>query len=208
MPKFSELSMGKQLGIVVVAILVLSGVAYYFVYKPMDDQNRTLRTQLKAKQDENAQLSQYEGRKVDLEQRIASLKQQMETLNRIVPDEKEAASFMEMVQGEASKAGIEVRRYTSQQISTKEFYSEVPFQIDLDGPYYSLLNFFDRVAKLERIINISGIKMASVKRAGEAQVKHQYDYAPNETVVVSCVATTYFSHSAPAPAPGAAPVKK
>jgi len=208
MPKFSELSMGKQLGIVVVAILVLSGVAYYFVYKPMDDQNRTLRTQLKAKQDENAQLSQYEGRKVDLEQRIASLKQQMETLNRIVPDEKEAASFMEMVQGEASKAGIEVRRYTAQQISTKEFYSEVPFQLDLDGPYYSLLNFFDRVAKLERIINISGIRMASVKKPGDAQVKHQYDYAPNETVVMSCVATTYFSHTAPAPAPGPAPVKK
>ena len=28
--------------------------------------------------------------------------------------------------------------------------------MELDGPYYSTLDFFDRVSKLERIVNISG----------------------------------------------------
>jgi Tfp pilus assembly protein PilO len=31
----------------------------------------------------------------------------------------------------------------------------VPFEMELDGPYYSMLNFFDRVGKLERIVNVS-----------------------------------------------------
>jgi hypothetical protein len=44
--------------------------------------------------------------------------------------------------------------------------------------------------------------VATVKRASEAKVKHHYDYAPNESVVASCTATTFFSHDLE---PGAAP---
>jgi len=40
------------------------------------------------------------------------------------------------------KAGIEIRRYTAKPVSTREFYTEVPFEVELDGPYYSVLNFF------------------------------------------------------------------
>ncbi len=44
--------------------------------------------------------------------------------------------------------------------------------MELDGPYYSMLNFFDRVGKLERIVNVSGLLVATTKnpsgREGEA----------------------------------------
>jgi type IV pilus assembly protein PilO len=90
-------------------------------------------------------------------------------------------------------------------VNTHDFYSELPFEMDIDGPYYSVLNFFERTAKLERIINISGMKMATPKRSSDAGVKGKYDYAPNESVVAGLTATTFFSHE-PAPAP-AAPAK-
>jgi Tfp pilus assembly protein PilO len=79
-------------------------------------------------------------------------------------------------------------------VTSKEFYSEVPFELELDGPYYSVLNFFDHVAKLERIINISDLLVANTKKGSEAKAKHTYQYAPNESVVATCVATTFFSH--------------
>jgi Tfp pilus assembly protein PilO len=80
----------------------------------------------------------------------------------------------------------------------------------LDGPYYSMLRFFENVARLDRIINVSGLKMASVKKPTDAGVKKSYVYAPAETVVVSCVTTTFFSREtgSAAPAPGAAAPKK
>jgi hypothetical protein len=37
--------------------------------------------------------------------------------------------------------------------------------------------------------------MATTKKANEAKVKHTYNYAPNESVAVSFVATTFFSHN-------------
>ena len=86
--------------------------------------------------------------------------------------------------------------------------------MELDGPYYSMLSFFDRVGKLERIVNVSGLLVASTKKPADAKAKHTYQYAPNESVVATYTATTFFSHdmeppaSAPARPGQPAPVKR
>ena len=208
MAKFSELSSSVQLAIVVGLAAVLSGAAYWFVYKDMDNSNRTLRAQLKAKQDENAALRPYADKKADMERKLATLKDQLEQMKRIVPDEKEAPQFMEMVQAEARRAGIEVRRYSSKPTAQREFYTEVPFDVELDGSYFSMLRFFQNVAHLDRIINVSGMRMASLRKASESGVKKQYQYAPTETVAVTCVATTFFSREIAPGAAASAPVKR
>jgi type IV pilus assembly protein PilO len=174
----------------------------------MDNSNRALRAQLKAKQDENAALRPYADKRADMERKLATLKDQLEQMKRIVPDEKEAPQFMEMLQAEARRAGIEVRRYTSKPTAQREFFSEVPFDIELDGSYFSMLRFFEYVARLDRIINVSGLKMASVRKTSEAGVKKTYQYAPAETVVVTCVATTFFSREISPGAAAVAPAKK
>jgi type IV pilus assembly protein PilO len=149
---------------------------------------------LATKNSENAELERYRPKLVQIEQQIENLKLQLAIQERIVPDEKQADKFMRMLQGEAEKSGIEIRRYTSLPTNTKEFYTEVPFEMEVDGPYYSLQNFFERVAHLERIINISSLMMASVSKPTDARAKHSYQYAPGESVVATCVATTFFSH--------------
>jgi type IV pilus assembly protein PilO len=99
-----------------------------------------------------------------------------------------------MLDAEAVKTGIEIRRYTAKPVSTREYYTEVPFEMEIDGPYYSVLSFFDRVGKLERIVNISNVLIASVKKPTDAKAKHTYQYAPNESIVATCQASTFFSH--------------
>src|SRR5712692_7168549 len=76
----------------------------------------------------------------------------------------------------------------------------VPDEKELDGPYYSMLNFFDKVGKLERIVNVSALLVSTTKKPGEAKTKHTYQYAPNESVVATCTATTFFSHDLEPPA--------
>ena len=137
--------------------------------------------------------SVYRPKLKDMERQLANLKKQLEIERRIVPDEKQSDTFIETMDGEAQKAGVEVRRYVAQPVSTKEYYSEVPFEMELDGPY-SMLNFFDRVGKLERIVNISGLLVSTTKSPSDAKVKHTYQYAPNESVAASFTATTFYSH--------------
>ncbi|HUK25129.1 MAG TPA: type 4a pilus biogenesis protein PilO [Terriglobales bacterium] len=201
MEKFSELSGIKQWGMLLAGALLLTGVAYFFEFKSMQDANTAAQQALEAKRQENRELESYKPKLAEMDRQVASLKQQLEIEQTIVPDEKEVDGFMRMLDGEADKAGIEIRRYTAQPTTSKEFYSEVPFELELDGPYYSVLNFFDRVSKLQRIVNVSDLLVASTRHPTEAKTKHTYNYAPNESVVATCVATTFFSHDMQATAP-------
>ena len=53
-----------------------------------------------------------------------------------MPDEKEVDGFMKMMDAEAMKAGVELRRYTAKPAARKEFYTEVAFR---NGTRWSVL---------------------------------------------------------------------
>jgi type IV pilus assembly protein PilO len=206
-----ELSGAKLLGVLLLVAVVGTGALYYTVFKSQRDQNAAAQIKLQAKLRENAELEAYRPKLADIERQLASLKQQLEIERRIVPDEKEVDNFMRMVSEEARKSGVEIRRYTARPYVAKEFYTEVPFEIEFDGPFYSMLGFFDRLAKVERIVNVSNLLVASTRKPGDAKARHIYQYAAAESVVATCLTTTYFSHDLD-PAPTASkpgpPVKK
>jgi len=202
----------KLLGSLVLGAAVVTGGLYFTVFKSQRDENAVAQTKLQAKLRENAELEAYRPKLADIERQLASLKQQLDIERRIVPDEKEIDNFMRMVDGEARKAGVWVRRYTAKPYASKEFYTEVPFDVEFDGPYYSMLAFFDRLTKVERIINVTNLSVASTKTPSAAKAKHTYQYAPGESVVATCLTTTYFSHdldpAGPAKTGAPAPAKK
>jgi type IV pilus assembly protein PilO len=204
---FSELSGIKQLGVVLAGGALVTVALYFTVFKSQSDKNLKAEHAMQEKVRENIELESYRPKLKDMERQLANLKQQLEIERRIVPDEKQVDGFMEMLDGEAQKAGVELRRYTAKPVAAKEYYSEVPFDMELDGPYYSMLGFFDRVGKLERIVNISGLLVANTKNPSAAKAKHTYQYAPNESVVATFTATTFFSHdlTPAAPGPGSKP---
>jgi len=191
---FSELSGIKQWALMLGGAVVLTVALFFTYFKGQREANATAQQALDAKVQENKQLEPYVSKLAEMDRQVASLQQQLEIEKRIVPDEKEVDGFMKMIDAEALKSGVELRRYTAQQTSSKEFYTEVPFEVELDGPYYSMLNFFDHVAKLERIVNVSNLLVSTVKKPGEAKTKHTYQYNPSESVVATCVAMTFFSH--------------
>lgn len=202
---FNEMSGIKQWGLVLAVVGLLTAALYFTYFKTQRDANENADKALQAKIHENQELAPYQSRLDEINRQLASLAQQMEIEKRIVPDEKDIDGFMKMLDAEAAKTGVELRRYTAQQTSSKEFYTEVPFEVELDGSYYSMMKFFDNVSKLERIVNISNLLVANTKKSSEAKAKHTYQYAPSESVVATCVATTFFSHdTTPAPAPSAA----
>jgi len=199
---FSELSGIKQWGAVIAGAAVVTAALYFTVFKSQSEKNNTAQHALEDKIRENNELESYRPKLKQMEQQLAELKQQLEIEQRIVPDEKQVDEFITMMDAEAQKAQVEVRRYASKDTSSKQYYTEVPFDMELDGRYYDVLNFFDRVSKLERIVNISNLLVSTTRNPSAAKTKHQYQYGPNESVVASFTATTYFSHDSQPSAAG------
>ena len=200
---FSEMSGIKQWATVLVGGAIVTAALYFTMFKSQDESNAAAQHTLEDKVRENNELESYRPKLKQMEQQLAELKQQLEIEQRIVPDEKKVDGFITMLDAEAQKAGVELRRYTAKDTRSQQYYTEVPFDLELDGPYYSALNFFDRVSKLERIVNVSGLLVATTKNPSSAKAKHTYQYAPNESVVATFTATTYFSHDLQPSAAGA-----
>ena len=206
MANFSELSGVKQWGVVIVGGALVSTALYFSMFKSQSEKNATAQHALEDKIRENNELESYRPKLKQIEQQLAELKQQLEIERRIVPDEKQVDGFITMLDSEAQKAGVELRRFTAKPVNAKEYYTEMPFDIELDGPYYGALNFFDRLGKLERIVNVSTLLVSTTKNPQGAKAKHTYQYAPNESVVATFTATTFFSHDLN-PGPAAAGAK-
>jgi type IV pilus assembly protein PilO len=203
---FSEMSGIKQWGTVLLGGAVVTAALYFTLFKSQNDSNAAAQHALEDKIRENNELESYRPKLKQMEQQLAELKQQLEIEQRIVPDEKMVDGFITMLDGEAQKAGVELRRFTAKDTKSQQYYTEVPFDLELDGPYYSALNFFDRVSKLERIVNVSGLLLSTTRNPGGAKVKHTYQYAPNESIIATFTATTYFSHDlTPSAAAGTKP---
>ncbi|MGA2744437.1 MAG: type 4a pilus biogenesis protein PilO [Candidatus Sulfotelmatobacter sp.] len=203
MANFSELSGIKQWAAVMAGGAVVTAALYFTLFKTQNDHNAAAQHSLDDKIRENNELESYRPKLKQMDQQLAELKQQLEIEQRIVPDEKQVDGFIETMDAEAQKAGVELRRYSAKDTKSQQYYTEVPFDMELDGPYYSTLNFFDRVSKLERIVNISNLLVSTTRNPGAAKTKKTYQYAPNESVIAVFTATTYFSHDLTPAAAGA-----
>jgi type IV pilus assembly protein PilO len=201
MANFKQLPYLAQIAIVVVVILLLAVGVYFFALEPLSKANQADALTLRSKQAEVAQLNPYRTKLAQLTAETETMRAQLEAQRKIVPEEKDVPDFITQVAAEAVAAGVEVRRYTPKETAAKEYYTEVPFEVDIDGPFYSVLNFFERLQKLDRIVTVNHLTMSAIKGGKNAVVKKAYMWAPNETVTAGCLLTTYYS-----PAQSAAPV--
>lgn len=213
MGKFNEFPTIVRVAIMAVIGAVIFAAAWYGPvpgFAAMKVANQASLEKLKAQEDDNARLKPYEGQLKQIEIQIDALQRQMDRQKQIVPDQKDADDFIRDLQADAQQTGIEIRSYVAKPISQKQYYSEVPFDIELDGPYFSMLHFFEKVGTMDRIVNVEALKMSGIGSKAGSAVKRRYEYAPGETVTVACTAKTFYSTTlgAPAPTPGAKPVKQ
>jgi Tfp pilus assembly protein PilO len=154
-----------------------------------------------------SQLQVYERRNAEFKLEMAALEKQLDTLKTIVPEEKELDEFIRLVQGAAAASGVQIRRLTAEAIVAREYHYELPFTIEVDGPYFNIQDFFSRLSRLSRIINVGDLSFSSVADSKGAQ----FPMRPGTTVTGKCLITTFFSKAGDATASPAAknqPAKK
>jgi Tfp pilus assembly protein PilO len=158
------------------------------VAQERDEVDKAVRQRAELNQ-EVTQLQVYRQRYSELKSQMDALNKQLDTLKTIVPEEKETDEFIRLVQGAAAASNVQLRRLTSQAIVTKEYHYEMPFEVQADGPYFNILDFFSRLSRLSRIINVGDLVFAE-----PAVTKGtKYPVRPGTTVSGVFTATTFFT---------------
>jgi Tfp pilus assembly protein PilO len=189
-------------------VLVLAG--FYVPGSPLT----SVRTQLESAQAEVKPLESdvqnlrvYKQRRAELQTEMDALQKQLATLQTIVPEDKETDQFILMVQRAAITSGVAIRSLTAGAVAQKPYYFEMPFAIEADGPYYSVLDFFARLGRLSRIINVGDLKLAALNTTSGSK----FHMSAGTTVTGTFTITTFFTNSAQqntAAAPAGTPAKK
>jgi type IV pilus assembly protein PilO len=109
-----------------------------------------------------ANLRVYKQRRAELQSEMDALQKQLATLQTIVPEDKDTDQFILMVQSAAMSSGVSVRRLVAKPVTARQYYFEMPFDVEADGPYYSVLDFFSRLGRLSRIINVGDLKLTAI----------------------------------------------
>lgn len=192
------------LGLLLAVLVILAGL--YLPIPPVHG----VREELNRANAEHAKLDSevrvleaVKSRHAELLAGIAARRQQLATLSEIVPEEKEVDEFIRMVQAAAASSNVRIRRLTARPVVPRDYHMEMPFEFEVDGPYYNVLNFFSRLSRLSRIINVGDMTFAGL---GE-RTRSRYPVPPDTTVTGTFVATTFFTRGAEGPPPAKGPGK-
>jgi len=131
MANFGEMSGLKQVAVVVGGALLVSAGVLHRVQDPSRPE-AAAQQKRKPRSRETRKLESYRPQTGGHRAAAANLKQQLEIERRI--GGRERSRWFAHAGCEASKAGTN-RRYTSKP-QRGRFYTEVPFEMELDGPYY------------------------------------------------------------------------
>lgn len=157
-------SVNVKLGILFVIILIICGVYWYFFWSPKSEELASARNVLKK---ERAKLNEYESIAQELpkfELEFKKLDREFKEAASKLPEEKEIPSLIDSVYAEVSASGLESNTFAPKAEVKKDIYAEIPIDMKVYGSYYDLANFFDRVSKLPRIVNIRDLNLAQEKK--------------------------------------------
>src|SRR6201987_3568647 len=189
-------------GIAVVRVLLEISLPFSPVAQEKDQYDKAVQQRTQLTQ-EVTQLSVYKQRFGELKQQMDALNKQLDTLKTIVPEEKETDEFIRLLQGAVNESNVSIRQLKAKAVVPKDNnYYEMPFEVQADGPYFNVLDFFGRLSRLSRIINVGDLAFSNPATTKGTK----YPVRPGTTVSGIFTAQTCFTKPSDsgAPATGAA----
>lgn len=148
-------------------LLAMTGGYYGFSYskaesdlESMNDRGRELQRQLSNVRVVAKNLSEFQ-------REVEALEVEFESALFQLPDRKQFEDLLQDITTAGKKVGVQIKSIQRVPEIQKDFYAEVPFRLELEGSYHGLAMFFERLAKLPRIVNMGTLKIQTIDESGE-----------------------------------------
>jgi type IV pilus assembly protein PilO len=181
MSVLAKLPKKTQLYILGALMLAMVGIFYQYMISPLradlgvlDAEIIRLRSEVEAGQVVRQQLAA-------IKQGVAKQIEELNQLKQILPERKETAAVIRQVHQMAVDSRLRIKSFTPQATINNGFYEDWPILIAMEGNFYTLGYFFEKIGKFQRLINVGNI---SVQALGE-------DATQATSIKATCTATTF-----------------
>jgi type IV pilus assembly protein PilO len=175
--KIEQLSKLQRILIFSGVFIAIVAIFVFLLFKPKLAQISNLKTQLKTLEQKLSVAKKNAADLKKFQKKMAEAEVQFKTAMRQLPEKEEIPSLLTSISRSGQDVGLEFLLFEPKSEVRKEFYAEIPVAMKVKGGYHDLAVFFDKVARLSRIVNIRNIKMERAKDSMELNT--------------SCTAVTY-----------------
>lgn len=155
----------------IIAIGIVAGW-WFYLFKPAWDERDRLQGDLARTEQDLFQKRRISQELPKLEAALADLRRDLDAALTKLPEEKEIPRLLTQISRLGQESGLTFTLFKPGNPVKRDFYAEIPIQIKVDGSYHALGRFFDRLSRMDRIINVTDLKIAqSTARADSKSVR-------------------------------------
>jgi type IV pilus assembly protein PilO len=115
---------------------------------------------------------------MQFEAELAQVEAQFQEALKLLPNTREIPSLLRKITELGNDSRLVFRMFSPQRERAADFYVEIPVTIEVSGNYHDVAVFFDKVGRMERIVNILDVTMRPVQER-------------STTLTTTCNAVTY-----------------
>ena len=161
--KVEKLKMIHRILIFAGTIVLLAGLFAWLVYVPKTNEISRLSIEI-AGLDQKINQAKIKVRSLKkFEREQVEVEAQFQEALRLLPNKREIPALLRSITQLGSDANLEFRLFSPQREKVRDFYVQIPVSMEVSGSYHNVAVFFDKVGKMERIVNILDISMKPIK---------------------------------------------
>ncbi|HXG50139.1 MAG TPA: type 4a pilus biogenesis protein PilO [candidate division Zixibacteria bacterium] len=160
----------QKLIILAVLALLLIAAFYSLAYAPKAAEIASLAQELEAARSDKAVKQQRAANLPRLRKELRDLDMRLKEIVAQLPDKREIPDLLTNISTKAQEAGLDILLFRPRPENPKDFYAEVPVDINVKGTFQSVVAFFDEVGHMHRLVNIDNIGFKNPTVAGDRVV--------------------------------------
>lgn len=160
-------------------LLILVGIAslmylsvWYFFTSATRAQTAEINEQVSRLQSKN-QAAQIATQRInEFRSKFAAKEQEYDELKVLLPEQREITNVLQGLQDSASISRLIVNRFSPREDSQEDFIMAKPVEVEVDSNFNNLRDFFDKMAKLQRIVSITDFSLKQLDKQSANKTLH------------------------------------
>lgn len=174
--KFKALAWHLQLLVLIcIASVIYYFGVYWFITSDIRAENQKTNEQVAQLITQNEAARVATQRINEFRSLFASKTQEYDELKVLLPEQREITNVLQGLQDSANQSRLIVNRFSPRDDTQQEFIMAKPVEIEVDSNFNNLREFFDKMAKLQRIVSITDFKLNQLdKQTGDRTLHAQF----------------------------------
>lgn len=170
--KIKNLKWHFQLMIMVTCAAIVYACVWYFVTSETRAETATLNEEVAQLQQKNETARLATQRINEFRALFASKTSEYEELKVLLPEQRELTNVLQGLQDTANDSRLIVMRFAPRDDTQQDMIMSKPVEVEVDSNFNNLRAFFDKMAKLPRIVSISDFKINQIDKQTPQRTLH------------------------------------